>query len=91
MAIRSFRHDGLKEIFEDGRSRAIAPNLHKKLARMLDLIDGADSPADLYGVHHFHALSANLAGRYSMHVSRNYRLTFAWDDGPAGIDFEDYH
>jgi len=58
---------------------------------MLDLIDGADGLADLYGVHHFHALTGSLAGRYAMNVSRNYRLTFAWDDGPAAVDFEDYH
>jgi len=31
-------------------------------------------------------------GRYAVAVIRNWRITFAWDDGDAvQVDFEDYH
>jgi proteic killer suppression protein len=33
-----------------------------------------------------------LKGRYAMTVSRNWRLTFAWDGEDAvHVDLEDYH
>lgn len=31
-------------------------------------------------------------GRYSVRVTGNWRLTFAWEDGDAvAVDLEDYH
>lgn len=42
----------------------------------------------------FHALAGKMKGRFSVRVTGNWRLTFAWDDdGPAAVDvdYEDYH
>lgn len=42
----------------------------------------------------FHRLTADHKGRYSIIVSRNWRLTFtfAFDDADAvDVDLEDYH
>jgi proteic killer suppression protein len=40
----------------------------------------------------FHALSGNLAGRYAVWISRNWRITFAWSGEDAtNVDLEDYH
>jgi proteic killer suppression protein len=40
----------------------------------------------------FHALTGDQKGRYAVTVSRNWRLTFAWDgDGAVDLDLEDYH
>jgi len=38
----------------------------------------------------FHGLQANPK-RWSVWVSGNYRITFAWDDGADLVDIEDYH
>jgi toxin HigB-1 len=56
-------------------------------------LDVAESPGHLdspgFG---FHALTADMAGRFALTVSRNWRITFAWsDEGPCDIDLEDYH
>lgn len=43
---------------------------------------------------HFHALTGDMRGRFSVRVTGNWRLTFAWDsNGPHAIavDYEDYH
>lgn len=40
----------------------------------------------------FHALTGDMAGRYSIVVSRNWRITFGWEDSePTEVDLEDYH
>jgi toxin HigB-1 len=41
----------------------------------------------------FHALKGYWRGRYSITVSRNWRITFGWDDTDAtNVDLEeDYH
>lgn len=42
--------------------------------------------------YRFHALSGDLRGRYAITVSRNWRLTFAFDGQDATeVDLEDYH
>ena len=40
----------------------------------------------------FHALTGDLAGRYAVSVSRNWRITFSWDgEDAAEVDLEDTH
>ena len=38
----------------------------------------------------FHSLHA-VPSRWSVWVSGNYRLTWAWDSGAVDVDVEDYH
>jgi proteic killer suppression protein len=92
VAIRTFRHKGLQELFVSGRSGRIGASQHKPALLILDHLDAAIDLADLRGVRKFHALKGREAGRYSMWVSGNYRITFGWRDGHAvDVDFEDYH
>ncbi len=75
-----------------GRSSKIGSAYHKPAILILDHIDGATDLVDLRNVRKFHALRGSEAGRYSMWVSGNYRITFGWQDGRAiDVDFEDYH
>jgi proteic killer suppression protein len=40
----------------------------------------------------WHRLSGDLAGHFSVAVSGNWRLTFAFKDGDAVlVDYQDYH
>lgn len=60
---------------------------------VLDRLDAAVRPEDmnLPGLR-FHALSGKMKGRYSVRVTGNRRVTFAWDDEDAvDVDLEDYH
>jgi proteic killer suppression protein len=39
----------------------------------------------------FHALRGDQTGRFSVLVTRNWRITFGWDDTDAvDVDLEDY-
>lgn len=90
--IRSFRHKGLRELFETGRTRRIRADQQAKLLRLMDILDGAAVPADmnLPGAY-FHKLRGNPE-RYSVRVTGNWRLTYGWHESDAvDVDFEDYH
>jgi toxin HigB-1 len=95
MALRTFAHKGVEEIFITSSSRRIGPEFHRRIALMLDAIDAATGPADLRGAHGFHALRGDRAGSFAMAVSGNHRLTFRFEHGTNGevldVDFEDYH
>lgn len=60
---------------------------------ILDALDAAAEPQDMNvpGLR-FHQLTGSRAGEYSVTVSANWRITFAFDDGDAtGVNLEDYH
>jgi proteic killer suppression protein len=91
--IKTFRHKGLKQLFDSGKSRAIAPELMKRAEIILDYIDTAKSISELYvpGLR-LHELKGKRKGTWSVTVSGNWRLTFSFHDGDAyGVDLEDYH
>ena len=95
MAIRTFAHKGVEEVFHTGRSRRIGSQFRRRLSLLLDAIGGATGVQDLAGAHGFHALTGARAGTYAMSVSGNWRLTFRFEHGTTGdvldVDFEDYH
>jgi proteic killer suppression protein len=47
--IQSFRHKGLKQMFEDGKVRLIASSLRARVANILAVLDAASSARDLAG------------------------------------------
>jgi len=95
MAIKSFAHRGLEEFFCDGRTRRIGSDYLKRIAVILDALDGATHVHDLHGAYGFHRLSGSRVGEYAMQVTGNWRLTFRFENGDAGdivdVNFEDYH
>lgn len=92
MAIKKFRHAGLRDLHESESTRRIDKRLQLKLKEMLDMLDAATGPQDLRGAAGFHPLKGNRAGAYAMTVTRNYRLTFRFENqNVTDVDFEDYH
>ena len=91
--IRSFRHKGLQRYWTRSDTSGLRPDWIKKVNILLRLLDAAKQPKDLaVPSTGFHTLHGDLKGRYAMTVSRNWRLTFGWDDeGALDIDLEDYH
>ncbi len=91
--IRSFRHRGLKALYEGGRSAKIASGHAAKLKRILTALDRSSGPdgMDLPGFR-LHRLKGNLKSHYAVSVSGSWRVTFRFEDGHAvDVDYLDYH
>ena len=91
--IASFRHRGLKALYEGRTARRVAPEHVGKLRDILAALDSSSGPAgmDLPGFR-LHALKGRLKGHYAVSVSGNWRVTFRFEDGEAvDLDYVDYH
>lgn len=90
--IKTFKHKGMKELFETGRSRRVSSTLTVKCLNRLDMLDASSAPEDMnIPGFRFHGLQGNPK-RYSIRVSGNYRITFGWNGEDAVlVDLEDYH
>ena len=91
--IRSFRHKGLKRLFEDGDAKSIRPDLVQKVENILAVLSRARRPedVDLPGFR-LHGLKGDRKGFWSVTVRANWRLTFRFQDGDAcDIELIDYH
>ena len=91
--IESFKHKGLKELFEKGRSTRVAPALQKRATVRLDAIAAATILPELNQPgFDFHPLKGMKPVRYSIHVNGPWCITFEWEDGSARrVDLEQYH
>ena len=89
--IGSFRHKGLEELYRTGDSRRIGADHIRKCARVLQLLELAERPEDMnIAGFRFHGLHGKPK-RWSVRVTGNYRITFAWlRDDAQEVDFEDY-
>jgi proteic killer suppression protein len=91
--IESFKSKDLRRYWESGQPRGINPNFASKVQLLLDALDTVEDVEQLdtsgFGLH---SLTGNRQGQWSMVVSRNWRITFRFEDGNAlDVDFEDYH
>lgn len=91
--IASFRSKALRRFWTRSDARGLRPDWVGRIERQLSLLDQAERPEDMDVVTYgFHALTGDRAGRYAVTVSRNWRLTFAFDGRDAvEVDLEDYH
>ena len=92
--IRSFRHKGLRRLFEDSDARGVPGPLAPKLRRILALLNVSVKPSDMDGVPgwRLHPLKGELAGFWSVTVTGNWRIVFRFDGEDAvDVDFVDYH
>ena len=90
--VKSFKHKGLAELFERGRSRKVRQDLQSRSLRRLDALDKAELLTDLnVPGFNFHGLQG-MPKRFSIHVNGPWCITFEWEDGDAlKIDLEQYH
>ncbi len=91
--IQSFKHKGLGELFEKGKSKHIAADFAPKPIRQMDAINEADAPEQLnFPGYDLHELKGERAGVWALKVNKNRRLTFRFESGNAAdLDLEDYH
>ena len=93
LVIKTFKHKGLRELFDTGASRKVAPDLQRRVLRKLDALAAATVPADLnLPGFDFHSLNGFDPVRYTIHVNGPWCITFAFENGDANdVDLEQYH
>ena len=91
--IRSFKHRGLKRLYEDGDGRGIRSDLVETVERILMVLDDATTPQALnIPRYRLHALKGDMKGMWSVTVRSNWRIIFRFE-GTSAFDVEliDYH
>ena len=91
--IRSFKHRGLKRLFEQGDRSGIRPDLVEKAERILTTLDAATTPQglDVPG-YRLHPLKGDLKGFWSVTVKANWRIIFRFESEDAqDVELTDYH
>ena len=94
MTVRSIAHKGVRRLFLRDDSAGVPSAAVDKLRNMLGFLQDMEAEDELYAlpVWRAHRLTGNRKGTWSLHVTRNWRLTFRIDgDLIVDVDFEDYH
>lgn len=91
--IRSFRHRGLKALYEGRKAARVSAQHVEKLRDILALLDRARGPDDMnLPGFRLHRLKGALRGHWAVWVSGNWRVIFRFEDGHAAdVDYLDYH
>ena len=93
MAIKKFKHKGLKKFFESGIKTGIQAVHADKIELILDLLDAAQEAKDMnFPGSDFHPLKGDLRGFFSVHVNGNWTIIFRFEKGDAhDVNLIDYH
>ncbi len=91
--IRSFRHRGLKRLYERGDRAQIGPNMLDKIENILVLLKRASGPEgmNLPGLR-LHSLKGDLRGSWAVTVRANWRIVWRFEEADVvDVDLIDYH
>lgn len=93
MAIKKFKHKGLKKFFESGSKAGIQAAHADRIELILDLLAGALEAQDMsFPGSNFHSLKGDLKGFFSVHVNGNWTIIFRFEKGDAhDVSLIDYH
>ncbi len=91
--IRTFRHRGLKRLYERGERGQVSADHLSRIEDILGRLDFADAPHALaLPGYNLHRLRGGLRGFWSVRVSGNWRIIFRFKDGEVfDVDLVDYH
>lgn len=97
MKIRNVRHKALKRLMETGSGSGLPAAVVEKITKILFFLQTMSSEDELQALptwkpHQFQ--HGERKGLWSLHVTRNWRVTFMIDkDGIEifDLDYEDYH
>jgi toxin HigB-1 len=91
--IRSFKHRGLKRLYEEDDRRGISPDLVHDIQEILTVLDDATAALDLaLPGYRLHKLKGDLAGFWSVTVRANWRIIFRFEGTDAfDVELIDYH
>ncbi len=91
--IQSFRHKGLRRLYEDDDSRGVIAEHVPKLRNILVRLDAATSREDMnLPGFRLHSLKGEHQGFWAVTVRANWRVIFRFAAGNAtDVDYLDYH
>jgi len=91
--IVTFKHRGLRRLYQRGDRSQIRPDLLDKVENVLALLDAATAPQvlDLPG-YRLHQLKGDRRDFWAVTVRANWRIIFRFEDGHAhDVELIDYH
>lgn len=94
MAIRGFKHQRLKAVFDRNVPKGFPADLATVVRRKLVMLDAAARLSDLLmpPANRLEALRGDRTGQHSIRVNDQFRLCFRWtNEGPIDVEFIDYH
>jgi proteic killer suppression protein len=94
MVLQSFRHKGLKRLYEDDDGSGLPSQSIRKIKAILAALEFGDRLSEVATIPgwQLHALKGSRKGEFSITVTRNWRITFrAVRNVITNINFEDYH
>jgi toxin HigB-1 len=91
--IRSFRHKGLRRLYQVGDARGVNGQHVVRLRDILARLDAAQGIADLdLPGFRLHSLKGDLTGFWAITVKANWRVVFHFEEGEfRDVDYIDYH
>jgi proteic killer suppression protein len=93
LSIRSFKHRGLKRLYEREDRSGICTDLLEMVEDILARLDHANAPQaiNLPG-YRLHPLKGDLKGFWSVTVRANWRIIFCFEENDAfDVELIDYH
>ena len=90
--IRSFKHKGLKRLYDQGDRSKLPPALVDRIEQILGLLDVAVNVKEMDLPHlRLHELKGDRKGQWAVTVRANWRIVFRFDGEAEDVDFLDYH
>ena len=91
--IESFRHRGLRLLFEDDDRSKVRADQAERIRLILSALDAASRIEDVnQPTFRLHPLKGALKGFWAITVRANWRIIFRFADGRASdVDLIDYH
>ena len=96
MRIRNVVHKGLRRFIEADDGAGLPAASRDKVRKIVSFLLSMERVEELHAVPAWraHLLTGEQKGRWSLSVTRNWRITFRVDEGEgviADLDYEDYH
>ena len=91
--ILTFKHKGLKRLFENDDRSKLSADLVERIRLILAALDQAETIDDLnQPSFRLHVLKGDLKGFWSITVRANWRIIFRFEGaGALDVDLTDYH
>jgi len=91
--IKSFKHRGLKRLYEHDDRSGIRPDFVDTVQEILTVLDDAATPQELnLPGYRLHPLKGDLKGFWSATVRANWRIIFRFEGGDAfDVELTAYH
>ena len=88
-------HKGLKRLYNEDNQKGVSADTVDKLRKMLAFLQDMADAGELRSIPLWkaHQMTGDRKGTWSLHVTRNWRLTFRIDTSESEIcdlDYEDF-